>query len=108
MAAMLSIHYAFVKGWTKLWLKSDSAYVVNLIHKRSSDVPWRHLSNWRYTLHLISQMDLVVSHIYREGNRVADFLSKNLPLCGTQQMRHGFIECLRHMPIDGTMTWLAT
>lgn len=58
-------------------MESDSSYVVGLLSSRSSVVPWNHRNRWLYVLHLLSQMDFLVSHIFREGNKVADMLSKS-------------------------------
>lgn len=62
--------------WVGQKYGSLSRYVVDLFTQRSLDVPWKLLGRWRATLHYISGMDFMLSHIFREGNHVADRLSK--------------------------------
>ena len=77
VAAMIGVELAHGNEWMKLWLESDSTYVVQLFISRSLDVPWKFENRWRSVLALISTMDFRISHIYREGNTVADALSKH-------------------------------
>ena len=49
---------------------------MNLFQTRSSDVPWVVRLQWDSCLHDLSSMNFVVSHIYHEGNGVADSLAK--------------------------------
>jgi hypothetical protein len=51
--------------------------VVQLLSSRSEMVPWRVRQAWQRCIFQISQMDFQVSHIFREGNQVADMLSKH-------------------------------
>ena len=69
-----AIEYAFDFGWSNLWIECDSSYMISLLSCRSSIVPWRFLSSWRRCLVYLSSMEIFVSHIYREGNQVADSL----------------------------------
>ncbi|YP_008992319.1 hypothetical protein Salmi_Mp055 (mitochondrion) [Salvia miltiorrhiza] len=75
VGVMMAVDIAFSKGWHSLWIESDSIYVVSLLRSRSMIVPWNHRNRWLYTLHLIRQMNIVVTHIFREGNHVADALA---------------------------------
>ncbi|KAF1895720.1 hypothetical protein Lal_00037836 [Lupinus albus] len=72
-AAFMAIEIAHQKGWKTIWLKSDSAIVVNIFHGKGS-VPWRLMNNWRVCLMRISSMRFKVSHIFRECNTCADIL----------------------------------
>ena len=47
IAAMKGIEIAHEKGWDRLWLESDSAYVVQLFQSRSLEVPWKLRNRWR-------------------------------------------------------------
>ena len=75
VGAIHAISYAFDFGWTNLWLECDSSYVVTLLRTRSSSVHWRWKPSWLRCLERISKMNFHVSHIYREGNAVADILA---------------------------------
>ncbi|WCJ34681.1 hypothetical protein M5689_015975 [Euphorbia peplus] len=80
-AAIMAIYIARDKGWNNLWLECDSSYVVSLFRARSWDVPWSVRSDWIRCLQMLSSMNFVVSHIFREGNGVADALSKYGQTC---------------------------
>ncbi|KAK3221411.1 hypothetical protein Dsin_008436 [Dipteronia sinensis] len=64
-------------GWHKIWLESDSSYVVQLLSIMSDQVTWRVRQAWQHCIHQISHMEFQVSHIFREGNQVVDALSKH-------------------------------
>ncbi|KAK3225126.1 hypothetical protein Dsin_004988 [Dipteronia sinensis] len=76
-AASLAINYAWNLGWHRIWLESDSSYVVQLLSIRSDQVTWRVRQAWQRCIHQISYMEFQVSHLFREGNQVADALSKH-------------------------------
>ena len=73
----MAINFAWKYGWHRIWLESDSTYVVQLLSSRSELVPWRVRQAWQRCIFQISHMDFQVSHIFREGNQVADTLSKH-------------------------------
>ncbi|KAK3221988.1 hypothetical protein Dsin_009013 [Dipteronia sinensis] len=77
LAASLAINYAWNLGWSRIWLESDSSYVVQLLSIRSDQVTWSVRQAWQRCIHQISHMEFQVSHIFREGNQVADALSKH-------------------------------
>ena len=58
-----------------VWIESDSLYVVCLLLFRSSLVPWCVRKEWEGCLCFLDDMQLHVSHVFREGNVVADRLS---------------------------------
>ncbi|KAK3204572.1 hypothetical protein Dsin_018618 [Dipteronia sinensis] len=76
-AASLAINYAWNLGWHRIWLESDSSYVVQLLSIRSDQVTWCVRQAWQRCIHQISHMEFQVSHIFREGNQVVDALSKH-------------------------------
>ena len=77
LAASMAINFAWQNGWHRLWLESDSSYVVQLLSSRFEQVPWRIRQVWQRCIYQISKMEFQVSHIFREGNQVADALSKH-------------------------------
>lgn len=72
-----AISYAWEREWTRLWLESDSSYMVHLISTRNPDVPWHWLAAWTNCFHNISSVCFQVSHIFREGKSFADALSSH-------------------------------
>ncbi|KAK3230080.1 hypothetical protein Dsin_001961 [Dipteronia sinensis] len=72
-----TINYAWNLGWHRIWLKTDSSYVVQLLSIRSDRVTWRVHQAWQSCIYQISHMEFYVSHIFREGNQVSDALSKH-------------------------------
>ncbi|KAK2652591.1 hypothetical protein Ddye_012447 [Dipteronia dyeriana] len=78
-AGIYAIDYAWTFGWRRLWLESDSTFVVDILRSRSRKVSWRWSTAWDRCLGLISQMDFALTHIYREGNQAADSLAYRRP-----------------------------
>ena len=76
-AAIYALEIAWNKGWHTLWLECDSIWVVQLLSSKSKTVPWKIKHRWLRCLTYISRMNFKVSHIYREGNSVADSLAKH-------------------------------
>ncbi|KAL8485253.1 hypothetical protein ACS0TY_027527 [Phlomoides rotata] len=74
--ALLAIELAHDKGWNNLWLESDSTYVVHFLKSDLPDVPWRLMARWHRVRRLRPHLHIVVSHIFQEGNAVADRLSR--------------------------------
>ncbi|XP_019431188.1 PREDICTED: uncharacterized protein LOC109338411 [Lupinus angustifolius] len=76
LSAILAINLAHKKGWFSIWLESDSALVVE-IFKGKAMVPWKLINKWDQCKDLLSSMNCIVSHIYREGNSCADKLANH-------------------------------
>ncbi|KAL8477241.1 hypothetical protein ACS0TY_029509 [Phlomoides rotata] len=74
--AFCAIELAYDKGWSNIWLESDSTYVVHILKSSSPEIPWRLLARWYQVRWLRPNLHMVVSHIFREGNAVADRLSR--------------------------------
>ncbi|KAL8537631.1 hypothetical protein ACS0TY_012667 [Phlomoides rotata] len=74
--ALLAIELAHDKGWNNLWLESDSTYVVHLLKSDLPEVPWRLMARWHRVRQFRPHLHIVVSHIFREGNAVADRLPR--------------------------------
>jgi len=62
-AVMRAIELANQRGWRNLWLETDS-YLVVLAFKKVSLIPCA-----------LKQMNYVISHTYREGNKCTDKLA---------------------------------
>ena len=77
IAAMIGIETAHARGLRMLWLETDSTYVAKLLISRACAVPWRYRNHWLLVLSLLTNMKFRVSHIFREGNAVADALSNH-------------------------------
>ena len=76
LAFMQAIEIAWEKNWRKLWVEMDSKAVVNCVMDHQFKPPWCVLTQWANCKAKMSQMQLHITHIYREGNQVADYLSK--------------------------------
>ena len=74
MAVIQAIELAWVREWKHIWLEVDSTLVLNFL-RAPHLVPWRFRVAWYNCLHRISQMHFKSSHIFREGNQVADALA---------------------------------
>jgi ribonuclease HI len=73
--AIRAIEIAFQNHWGNLWLESDSSCVVATFHNPNKPVAWCLRNRWKNALYMTTQMNFMVSHIYREGNQVADLLA---------------------------------
>ncbi|KAL8479388.1 hypothetical protein ACS0TY_026313 [Phlomoides rotata] len=70
------VEIAYDKHWLHLWLETDSVYVVNIFKSHTSLVLWRLLGQWHRVRRLMGDMQIVVSHMFREGNASADRYSR--------------------------------
>lgn len=59
--------------WSNIWFETDSALVV-LATKKPDKVPWEVRNRWSNAMAMVRNMNCIVTHIYREGNQVADIL----------------------------------
>jgi ribonuclease HI len=75
--AMRAIEVAFHHNWRNLWLETDSSLVVAAFSNPATLISWRIRNRWRNILSMIKQMNFMVTHIYREGNQVADLLANH-------------------------------
>ncbi|KAM5575738.1 hypothetical protein ABKV19_014599 [Rosa sericea] len=73
-AVMEAIKVASERGWQKLWLETDSVLVVHYF-KAPQLVPWKLRVAWANCVQCVQLMQFKVSHIYREGNALADKLA---------------------------------
>ncbi|XP_057808794.1 uncharacterized protein LOC131023266 [Salvia miltiorrhiza] len=75
LAVIYAITIAHQRGWLMLWIEGDSAYIVRLLESRSLDVPGCSMAAWKKALRLLEEFSVQVSHIFREGNCVADLMA---------------------------------
>ncbi|KAL6146202.1 hypothetical protein ACLB2K_056885 [Fragaria x ananassa] len=76
MAVITAIELAWVRDWKHVWLEINSSTVLDYI-RTPSLVPWQLRVRWLNCLYRISTMTFKSSHIFREGNRVADALANH-------------------------------
>ena len=72
MGIILALEYAAQKGWRNAWIESDSTSAL-LIFSHPSLVPIMLRNRWHNASRLGVQV--ISSHIYREGNSCADKLA---------------------------------
>jgi hypothetical protein len=72
--ALRAIEIASQHNWSNLWLELDSALVV-LAFKKNTLIPWALRNRWFNVQLLMRNMNVIVTHIYREGNECADYLA---------------------------------
>lgn len=75
LALIQGLTMAKKKGWTKLWIELDSSSVIQCLLNSSYKPPWTLHSQWLTCKDFLSSSQFYASHIYREGNQVADKLS---------------------------------
>jgi ribonuclease HI len=75
--AMRAVEIAFQKNWRQLWIESDYVLVVSAFNNPTRQVAWQLRNRWKNVMFMISQMHCMVTHIYREGNQVADTLANH-------------------------------
>jgi hypothetical protein len=71
-AFLLALEYAVQKGWRNVWLESDSTSAL-LVFKNQLLVPVLLRNRWHNVCN--HGIQIISSHIFREGNRCADFLA---------------------------------
>jgi hypothetical protein len=64
---MRAIEIANYNNWQNLWIETDSSLLVRAF-KSSSIIHWSLIKKWLNCQNLISSMQFIVTHIFREGN----------------------------------------
>ncbi|KAK2441664.1 hypothetical protein QL285_012933 [Trifolium repens] len=75
MGIILAIECAYVGNWKQLWIESDSKLAI-LAYRNQKIIHWQLQNRWSNCLLKIIDMNVIVSHVYKEGNSFADKLSK--------------------------------
>jgi ribonuclease HI len=73
--ALKAIELAFEKNWVNLWLETDSTLVVAAFKNPNNPVAWPLRNRWKNAMFMLSQMNCIITHTYREGNKVADLIA---------------------------------
>ena len=76
MAVIVAIELAWVHDLKHIWLEVDSSLVLDYLRSPLL-VPWNLRVPWLNCLRCISEMTFRSSHIFREGNKVADALANH-------------------------------
>jgi ribonuclease HI len=71
---MRAIEFACDHNWLNLWIESDSRLAV-LAFSSNALVPWAVRNRWHNCKLLTRRMNFIITHIYREGNDIADSLA---------------------------------
>jgi ribonuclease HI len=72
MGIILAMEMVLEKGWSRLWVEIDSQLAIRASRDHSI-VPWNLQNRWHNCFSC--QMQLLFSHVYREGNSCADKLA---------------------------------
>jgi ribonuclease HI len=75
--AMRAIEIAFQNNWHDIWIETDSCLVVSAFQCPNRAAPWVLRNRWRNVVHMVKGMNCLVTHIYREGNQVADLMANH-------------------------------
>ena len=75
MGFIIAVEKANEFNWNNIWLESDSMYIVNLFNHGIGKIPWSLHNRWLRAVYYAKRLNMVVSHIFREGNSVADRLA---------------------------------
>ncbi|KAJ4717451.1 Ribonuclease H [Melia azedarach] len=75
MAIIYAINQAAQRGWKFIWLESDSQAALSCLLDHSYKPPWCIYNEWINCHFLLSQIPFYCSHIFREGNQVADSMA---------------------------------
>lgn len=76
LAAMHNVIFAHKKGWTNVWVETDSTIALKILKGSGRLIPWKIKYCWNEYEEVRNQISLQVSHIHREGNSIADLISK--------------------------------
>jgi hypothetical protein len=71
---MRAIEMANAHNWLNLWIETDSRLAV-LAFNSNSLVPWAIRNRWQNCKLLTEKINFMITHIYREGNDIADCLA---------------------------------
>lgn len=75
-AFMRAVELSHQNQWQNVWIETDSSLVVQA-YRSSNQVPWQLRNRWNNVKTLIQRFNCIVSHVFREGNQVADSLANH-------------------------------
>ena len=93
----IAIDIAHKYNWVNLWVETDSSFVVWLFHSNSTHLPWNFKNRWLRAVHRARLLNARVSHIYQEGNCVADKLASLATSSGTSFWHFSSLESLQRL-----------
>ena len=64
---MFAVEMTHKFGWHSLGIKTDSSYVDLMVKNKSHNVPWKIRNKWIRALRYVTDLNVHISHIYREG-----------------------------------------
>jgi ribonuclease HI len=70
-----AIEVAYENNWHNLWIETDSTSVVAAFTNPKKLVAWSLRNRWKNVKFMLSQMNYIITHTYREANTVADHLA---------------------------------
>ncbi|XP_042490260.1 uncharacterized protein LOC122070199 [Macadamia integrifolia] len=76
-------------GFNQLWVESDSSSVVMLVQQRK--IPWFAAQRWAFLKPYLGEINWKISHIFREGNSIADFLARDAAKTGISRSNENFL-----------------
>ncbi|XP_077232558.1 uncharacterized protein LOC143869883 [Tasmannia lanceolata] len=80
-AVLAGLQMASSLGLVSIWMEVDSKSAADVINGKTK-IPWRCFNRIQVIHQLLSQFhNWRITHIWREGNSVADFLSKRKCSC---------------------------
>jgi hypothetical protein len=71
---MQAIELAHHHIWWNLWQETDSM-MATLAYKSPSLIPWQLRIRWSNCMVLLKDMNFIMSHVFREGNSLANKLA---------------------------------
>ncbi|CAL0322191.1 unnamed protein product [Lupinus luteus] len=74
LTAIIAVQTAKNKGWTHLWLETDSTMVLQIFSNKIQ-LPWRLRNLWYHCMETLRTLNFRISHLFREGNHCADQLA---------------------------------
>ena len=75
MGFVKAIENASEWNWSNIWVETDSVYLVHLFNSGVSRIPWHFRNHWLRADKMATNMNVKISHIYKEGNCVDDKLA---------------------------------
>jgi ribonuclease HI len=73
--ALKASEIAYERNWFNLWLESDSSQVVAAFKNPKKPVAWPLRNRWKNDIFKMSHVQCIVTHTYREGNKVAELIA---------------------------------
>ncbi|XP_042502492.1 uncharacterized protein LOC122079820 [Macadamia integrifolia] len=76
-------------GFNQLWVEPDSSSVVMWVQQRK--IPWFAAQQWAFLKPYLDGINWKISHIFREGNSIVDFLARDAAKTGISRSNVNFL-----------------